>query len=100
MKGEVQEQSSAYRKLLVEKEGEERKQERGVMGSLFISFLAFKTDGSLYAERKCLLTRLAHYGWLAANDNNGIGGECEQQCSLLSSDHLRTEGRQPAGTFA
>ena len=67
---------------------------------LFIYFfLAFKTDGSLCAERKCLLTQLARYWWLLANDNNGIG-ECEQQCSLLSSDALRTEGWQPADTVA
>lgn len=73
-----------------------RTRERG----LFISFfLAFKTDGSLCAERKCLLTQLAHYWWLPANDNNGFG-ECEQQCSLLSSDALRTEGWQPADTVA
>lgn len=76
--------------------GGERERERG----LFIYFfLAFKTDGSLCAERKCLLTQLAHYWWLPANDNNGIG-ECEQQCSLLSSDALRTEGWQPADTVA
>ena len=80
-----------YSRLEVERvSGGERQQkkraetERG----LFISFfLAFKTDGSLCAERKCLLTQLAHYWWLPANDNNGIG-ECEQQCSLLSSDAL------------
>lgn len=75
---------------------EAREPERG----LFIYFfLAFKTDGSLCAERKCLLTQLAHYWWLPANDNNGFG-ECEQQCSLLSSDAPRTEGWQPADTVA
>ncbi|KAI4810812.1 hypothetical protein KUCAC02_013742, partial [Chaenocephalus aceratus] len=42
---------------------------------------------------------LAHYWWLLANDNNGIE-ECEQQCSLLSSDALRTEGWQRADTVA
>lgn len=80
--------------------GGERKHERERERGLFIYFfLAFKTDGSLCAERKCLLTQLAHYWWLPANDNNGIG-ECEQQCSLLSSDALRTEGWQPADTVA
>lgn len=72
---------------------------RGREGSFIYFFLAFKTDGSLCAERKCLLTQLAHYWWLPANDNNGIG-ECEQQCSSLSSDALRTEGWQPADTVA
>lgn len=66
----------------------------------FLSFLAFKTDGSLYAERKCVLTGLAHGRWLPSNDNNGIGGECEQQCSLLSSDDAQTDGLQPADTVA
>ncbi|CAB1436451.1 unnamed protein product [Pleuronectes platessa] len=50
-----------------------------------------RQHGSLCAERKCLLTRLAHDRWLPANDNNGIG-ECEQQCSLLSSDANRRNG--------
>lgn len=76
------------------KHEKERERERALY-----SFLAFKTDGSLCAERKCLLTQLAHYWWLPANDNNGFG-ECEQQCSLLSSDALRTEGWQPADTVA
>lgn len=65
--------------------GGERRKREGERGDFIYFFLAFKTDGSLCAERKCLLTQLAHYWWLPANDNNGIG-ECEQQCSLLSSD--------------
>lgn len=76
----------------------ERKHERERRLFIYL-FLAFKTDGSLCAERKCLLTQLAHYWWLLANDNNGIE-ECEQQCSLLSSDALRTEGWQRADTVA
>lgn len=79
--------------------GGERRKREGERGDFIYFFLAFKTDGSLCAERKCLLTQLAHYWWLPANDNNGIG-ECEQQCSLLSSDALRTEGWQPADTVA
>lgn len=78
---------------------EERRCERGA-SLLFISFLAFKTDGSLCAERKCVLTQLAGCWWLPSNDNNGIGGECEQQCSLLSSDDVQTDGLQPADTVA
>lgn len=84
---------------LLETAVEERRCEKGAI-FLFISFPAFKTDGSLYAERKCLLTGLAHCWWLPSNDNNGIGGECEQQCSLLSSDDVQTDGLQPADTVA
>lgn len=80
----------------------ERKRERkglvvGYTDGLYFFFFAFKTDGSLCGERKYLLTQLARYWWLPANDNTGIG-ECEQQCSLLSSDAPRTEGRQAAHT--
>lgn len=59
-----------------EKVGErerERGSARGSDGLFIYLFLAFKTDGSLCAERKCLLTQLARYWWLPANDNNGIG---------------------------
>lgn len=51
----------------------ERGSARGSDGLFIYLFLAFKTDGSLCAERKCLLTQLARYWWLPANDNNGIG---------------------------
>ena len=95
MKSAVQDEGSALHTVGVRERGSRRERE----GPLFISFWLFKTDGSLCAERKCLLTQLAHYWWLPANDNNGIG-ECEQQCSLLSSDALRTEGWQPADTVA
>lgn len=66
------------------------------------SFFGFvlKTDGSLYAERKCLVTGLARGWWLPSNDNNGIEGECEQQCSLPSSGDAQTDGLQPADTVA
>lgn len=47
-----------------------------------------------------MLTQLARCWWLPSNDNNGIGGECEQQCSLLSSDDVQTDGLQPADTVA
>lgn len=97
MKSAVQDEGSALHTVGVRERGSRRERERE--GPLFISFWLFKTDGSLCAERKCLLTQLAHYWWLPANDNNGIG-ECEQQCSLLSSDALRTEGWQPADTVA
>lgn len=103
MKGGVQgkRQSSAYWMLAGRgrKWGRERKREceRGLFIYLF---LAFKTDGSLCAERKCLLTQLAHYWWLPANDNNGIGKSVSNSAAQLSSDDLRTEGWQPADTVA
>jgi len=63
--------------------------------SLFIYFWLFKTDGSLCAERKCLLTQLADYRWLPANDNNGIGSVSNSAVCFSLLLQTRTDGRPP-----